>query len=650
MSAYPESTEGREPAIPDPRPAFPPETAAPNGQTGPSADRVHAGPTPLPGLAVHEQEPGVVEERTAQRLRELVRALVRTLKAKKMYPANNPVLTRILGEFEDAMMGLLEEIQDFSLKVTPDELLSGEYSVYQNASKRDGLAHRLHRDGITEIGFQNGLTPPELNGFLDVLARATEQQGMEEDLVTLLWEQEFSHVRYAYIAIEDLQESLLDAGEIGGEPEEREVPWPHGEEEGLTLILDPEEYNTEGSGERSDDWAQLVPAKDVTERCPAHLLEISKEELQVLAEEVHLEHSRPLTDIALEILTEVAQDERNADRFADLARALSELAILSITDADFSHAAQVLATLRSLSAERGLDAATFLPDARDLLTQAMTSLKHSPEADTSSIPEFLAHLGPNAVDPVCDLLHDRDLEAMQPLLASGLSLLAAQNLSQMQRRLEVATGSAARHILAAVTGSPYPEANKVIACAVVHREPRVRREAIRALVERKAVSTPDAQPYLARALQDFDPQVRTAALLAMQGNPSEQMGAPLLEIIEGPLFKSLTPSERQTYLDTLLRVPGEAPRQMLRDWATTPLWWPNKDRAERRALAARALARGGHPLDREVLERNARSIFPGVRAACRKAIDELKPRLHASAAATGGPPAAEAPPSGESPR
>jgi hypothetical protein len=122
---------------------------------------------------MHEQEPGVVEERTAQRLRELMRALVRALKAKKMYPANNPVLSRILSEFQDAVMGLLEEVEDFSLKVTPDELLYGEYSVYQNVSKRDGLAHRFlearTREGLEQI--VGSLHLERLDGVLVVRRR-----------------------------------------------------------------------------------------------------------------------------------------------------------------------------------------------------------------------------------------------------------------------------------------------------------------------------------------------------------------------------------------------------------------------------------------------------------------------------------------------
>jgi hypothetical protein len=217
------------------------------------------------------------------------------------------------------------------------DLLYNGSSIYNNPSKRDSLAYRFHRDGITEIEFTEGVTPPEINAFLDVLARATEPRGADEDLVTLLWEQEFSHIRYAYLAIDDLQESLLEGVETGQGEEDSNVPWPgQGDEasQGLTIVVEDVDPTGEGSGERSDDWNELIPAVDITERCPAHLLELRPEELQELAEEIHLEHSRPLTEVALEILTEVAENERNADRFADLARALGDLIVIALSEAD----------------------------------------------------------------------------------------------------------------------------------------------------------------------------------------------------------------------------------------------------------------------------------------------------------------------------
>src|SRR5215471_1374519 len=171
-----------------------------------------------------------------------MRVLVRGLKAKKMYPANNPVLSRILNEMQDGVLGTIEDLGDLRLTVQPADLLYNGNSIYTNPSKRgDSLAYRFHRDGITELEFVEGVTPPEINAFLDVLARATEPRGADEDLVTLLWEQEFTHIRYAYLAIDDLQENLLE----GYEPEEAQgeeatdVPWPgQGDEanQGLTIV------------------------------------------------------------------------------------------------------------------------------------------------------------------------------------------------------------------------------------------------------------------------------------------------------------------------------------------------------------------------------------------------------------------------------
>lgn len=582
------------------------------------------------GTVLAEESPEVVEQRTVARLRDLMRALIKALKAKKMYPANNPVLGRILSEFQEAMMGTLEDLDELMLSVQQTDLLYNATPVYQNTSKRDSLANRFHRDGITEIQFASGLTPPELNAFLDVLARATEPQGADEDLVTLLWEQEFSHIRYAYLAIDDLQESLLENPQVAqGESAEEmtHIPWPSNPEAvcGLDVILEAPADGDEGSGERSDDWNELVPTLDITERCPAHLLELNAQEIQDLAEEVHLEHSRPLTDLALEILTEVCEDERNTDGFSDLARALADLVVIALTDADLTRATQVLATLRTLSAERGVDAAGYLPEATDLIKQAIASVHHFPEADTSSLPEFLAHLGTVAIEPVCDLLDNREHEPLHPQLAAALSLLAPHDIACVGERLMRVLNPAAGHILAALAASPYPEVEAILARAIEHREARVRRDALQGLLSRRAAGKPEWRARIAQALDDPDAQVRNVALQVAREAAGEEMGASLLTIVEQAGFRERSSAEKRSFFEALARIEQPYMRKTLREWASRHIWWPDATAAERRALAAWALARTADPDDRAFLSRHAQSVFPGVRKACRRAIDEAPP-------------------------
>src|SRR5262249_40228526 len=288
------------------------------------------------------------------------------------------------------------------------------------------------------------------------------------------------------------------------------------------------------------------------------------EELQELAEEIHLEHSRPLTEVALEILTEVAEDERNADRFADLARALADLVILALSEADLVHGTQVLATLHTLCAERGVDAAGFLPDATDLMKQAIASIHHFADADTTSLPEFLAHLGPAAIDPVCDLLANSQDATLHPQLAAGLSLLVPQSVAKVRERLMSSINPAAGHILAALAASPVPEAEPALVQAVDHGEARVRRDALQALVQRGATGRPDVKDKVARALQDPDPQVRSAALAVVRLYAGRDMAGSLLGIAEDPGFRERTLTERRSFFETLARLPDPRLRRALR--------------------------------------------------------------------------------------
>jgi len=597
--------------------------------------RLPSPPKPVPGVAPRhsgvgatlapEESPEVAEQRLVQRLRELMRVLVRGLKAKKMYPANNPVLSRILNEMQDAVLGTIEDVGDLRFTVQQADLLYYGNSVYSNPSKRDSLAYRFHRDGITEIEFIEGVTPPEINAFLDVLARATEPRGAEEDLVTLLWEQEFTHIRYAYLAIDDMQENLVDMemGDEGGEA--GDVPWPgqgESEESNATVSVLDVDTTGEGSGERSDDWNQLIPAVDITERCPAHLLELRPEEMQELAEEIHLEHSRPLTEVALEILTEVAEDERNADRFADLARAFGDLIVIALSEADLGRATKVLATMNGLCVERGVDPVGFLPDPTDLLKQAVTSIQHFSEADTTALPEFAANLGPAAIEPVCDYLCDSTVDTLHPQLAAGLSLLAPLGVGRVRERLFRAIGTPAIHMLAAIAACPAKEVEPALLQAVDHPEPRVRRDALTALVTRGAATRPEVKDRVVKALQDQDPQVRAAALTAARDFANGGMGESLLDIAEEASFRERPWPEKRAYFETVAKIPNPRVRRILREWASRQNWWPDPAASERRLLAAWAIARTADAEDKSFLERHAASIFPGPRNACRRALAE----------------------------
>lgn len=572
------------------------------------------------------------EQQNLTRLRDLMRVLVRALKAKRMYPANNPLLQRILGEASIGMNETLELLGDIRLTVSQYDFLFLGQSIYSNPSKKESIAFRFAKDGITELVFQEGLPPDQLEDFLTVLGAALESSSLEDDLVTLLWEQEFSHISYAYLAIDDMHEGSANlqaddsnqmswpeggGGEIENVDEATGIPWT--EHQGWT----PEEG---GSGHRADDWNELVPVARVSDRCSNDFLHLTSQEIEALAEEIHREHSRSLHDVVLEILTEVAEDEPTPEAFADLARAFADLLIVVLHEADLRLGVEIAATLKTLSASRGHDPMGFLPDPRDLAAQAIAGLNRHPEADASLLPEFLVHLGPRAIDPVCDLLVDVDLHALHGALQLALVELAKQDLGAVHARVESAPPHAARalvQVLAQVGGA---EAEQALAAATSHVEARVRKEAIAALAQATRGST--TRPYLLRALDDDDPQVRAAALFAVResfGHAGENttLAERLLVVLSGPRFGDQSSVERSAYFDALVALGGPTVIATLEAWGGVWSLGGTREMKARRELAVRGLARIADPSARAALCKLSKSFIPGVRGASRRALSGL---------------------------
>lgn len=569
------------------------------------------------------------EQQNLTRLRDLMRVLVRALKAKRMYPANNPLLQRILAEASLGMNETLELLGDIRLTVSQYDFLFLGQSIYSNPSKKESIAFRFAKDGITELVFQEGLPSDQLEDFLTVLGAALESSALEDDLVTLLWEQEFSHISYAYLAIDDMQENSanLQAGESdpmgwpeGGaenpEPldEATGIPWT--EHQGWTV-------EEGGSGHRADDWNELVPVARVADRCSNDFLHLTSQEIEALAEEIHREHSRSLHDVVLEILTEVAEDEPTPEAFADLARAFADLLIVVLHEADLRLGVEIVATLKTLSASRGHDPLGFLPDPRDLAAQALAGLSRHPEADTSLLSEFLVHLGPRAIDPVCDLLVDMDLHALHGALQVALVELAKQDLGAVRARVDSAPPHAARALVLVLAQVGGREAEEALAAATSHVEARVRKEAIAALAQAGRGTT--TRPYLLRALDDDDPQVRAAALFAVResfghAEENQALAERLLVVLAGPRFGDQSSVERGAYFDTLVTLGGPTVIATLTAWAGLWSLGGSRDMKSRRELSASALARIPDPAAHAALRGLSRSLIPGVRGASRRAL------------------------------
>ena len=71
---------------------------------------------------------------------------------------------------------------------------------------KESLAFLFYRDGIREIRFHKGLEAREVYDFLSIVRKSDLVNRMEDDLVTLLWEKDFSHISFTSL------DDFLEAG------------------------------------------------------------------------------------------------------------------------------------------------------------------------------------------------------------------------------------------------------------------------------------------------------------------------------------------------------------------------------------------------------------------------------------------------------
>jgi hypothetical protein len=275
-----------------------------------------ARPTPQPTA---EQKAERIRDQVlaldVKRVADWIQALVRTVKAMRMYLPNNPSLHKFQTDLESRTWAVLKEIGDITLTVQQFDFLFENYSVYHNAAREESIAFRFHSDGVREMTIKEGLEVGELRGFLDVVKRATEPTTGQDDVVTLLWERDFRHLEYVYVPLEDLMDARDQAGaQEGGRPDQPDagIPWPAAGE------IEPETATVgEGAPERSDDWSPAVTVDTAWDEAAGPQFKMTDAELGELDQAIKEELVRPLGPEVLEIVAAILESEEEPSGFLE---------------------------------------------------------------------------------------------------------------------------------------------------------------------------------------------------------------------------------------------------------------------------------------------------------------------------------------------
>ncbi|MGH7733053.1 MAG: hypothetical protein ACREOE_04950, partial [Gemmatimonadales bacterium] len=146
---------------------------------------------------------------------ELLRMLMKALRATQIYLPNNPIYRRAVEGIRAAFAPVWEVLGDLSFSVTESDFIWDDQSVYHQPSKSESLAWTLFKDGLRLLTFRPGVETDEIVRFLEVINKVRSLPAdAEDDLLTLLWEQDFQLIHYTF------SEVLTDAAQpaVSGPP------------------------------------------------------------------------------------------------------------------------------------------------------------------------------------------------------------------------------------------------------------------------------------------------------------------------------------------------------------------------------------------------------------------------------------------------
>ncbi len=520
---------------------------------------------------------------------ELIRTLVKAQRAFQMYLPNNPVYHRAREALTTAFAPVWNATDEIVLTVAETDLVWEDVVVYAQMSKPESFAWSLYKDGMRVLALRRGVEEAEVIRFLDVVNRVKLLPAdAADDLLTLLWEQDFQHLSYLF----------AEAGAEGHLPaaESRAEPAP------------PAQVGAAVREEAAEEAARPKGTVDLDD-FDSTLYFLEPNEEQYIRAALEREYSRNVRGDALATLVDVFELREAADAREDIVQALEHLFPSLLNSGDFRNAALLLRELRVTMGRaeelapahrqrlEALDARLSEPA---IVTQLLQALEEGgleeAEADAA---ELLRELRPSALEALVTYLPRIPEGSLRRLLLASASRVATQHPAEVLRILKHPEGEAAGGIVELAGRLRLEPAVPGLGEVLRRGGPELRLAAVTALA---AIASPGALAHLERALEDSERGVRLAGVRVLGERGYRNALRRVEAVVMGREVREMDLTEKMAFFEAYGAIAGPAGIAPMRELLEPRGVLRRKVPPQVRACAALALGRIGTPEARAVLE------------------------------------------------
>jgi hypothetical protein len=549
----------------------------------------------------------------ASQVAELINGLVKALRAYHMYLPNNPIYQRASDNLRIAFQPIWAVLDQLVLTVAETDFVWEDQVVYHQLNKSESVAWGLFKDGMRSLTIRRGAELEELPRFLETINRARFLPAdAGDDLLTLLWEQEFEYIAYKFIEF---------FGGDGGVPEQSGTY--------VTGGADADQAARDRHAAAAEEAPPRPKGVVDLEEFDSTLYFLDEREINLVAAGVEDEYRRDVRLAALNILFDLFELQGEEGIRSEILSIVESLFPNFLNARDFRTAASVLRESRLLGQRtQGLPPALggrldgFIGKLSEpaIVSQLVQSLDEAPAlAGDATVAEVMRELRASALEPILTWIPNLSATQLRQLLEGVADRLAEAHPPEVLRILRSPGSEALASVVALCGRLQLMQTVPGLGDTVVHHDPAVRLASVQALAQ---LGTPAALAFVEKALDDQDRAVRLAAVRAVGARGYKGAQRRIESMVLGKAVGAMDLTEKMAFFEAYGAIAGPAGIKPL-----TGLLLPRgllrmKEAAETRACAAIALGRIRTPEAREVLQRAADDKELVVRNAVSRALRE----------------------------
>jgi hypothetical protein len=481
------------------------------------------------------------------------------------------------------------EFDSFSLQVGEHRLYYRGKVVYENQDIKESLAFVFYKDGVRELQFSKGLEFKEIVDFLNIVRKSDFLNRMEDDLVTLLWEKDFSHITFTTvdeflegsgIFVPVTEEDLIKRSEYRG-------TWEEWSQEGLDVTKVERSHDQEEEGLQKA--INPAPGQSLVQAC-----QLTPDEMESILREAQQEQLPDyiyiLINNLIEILLHLGED---VDAYENMISYFDRIIEYLLEQKEVDKAVALLKNLNDAMESMVLkDKQIFA--IRRILEKSSSShniellgkvIKGNGEVHSEPIQQYLRFLTKQAIEPLCLLLGELESGKWRRTICDQLAELSKEEIQPLVKFLSDQNPFMVCHILYIIGKIGHPSTVKYLGNLVNHEDLRVREDTLQILHK----FGDKGKDLIQKFLKDSAFGIRAKAALILARNVKADAVKPLMEIILSEDFYKRGYEEKASFFKALGETGSKEVIPVLKKIAKKRRWFQKAGWNEMRQCATNTL-------------------------------------------------------------